>query len=204
MGAGKTTHLLQNNFNLTQAFPNEVLLVNRNDRSGDSVCSSRMGGIVSSYTFGPEESLVKIIDNYNHENQASLRYLLIDEAQFMTEAQVDELQEIADLKNIEIYVYGLLTNYKGYLFSATKRILEICDNIHQLKNNSKCWCGSEASHNALYIGNSPVTDGDDEQPDTDVLIEYKVMCRHHFANHIDYYSKFGNKPNPVTIRPIDM
>jgi len=195
MGAGKTTHLLQNHFNLHQAFPDEVLLINRNDRMGESVCSSRMGGISEARSFSPEESLVAIIDQHNHDNQTSIKYLFIDEAQFMSENQVNELKEIADLKNIQVFAYGLLTNYKGTLFNATAKILEICDVIEQLRNNSKCWCGKEASHNALYIGNEPHTEGDEEKPATNVLIEYKVMCRHHFSSHLNYTSKMSRKSN---------
>jgi len=183
MSSGKTTHLLQTHFNLESAYPDQVLLINRHDRMGESVCSSRMGGVALSTGVKPDDSIVQLIDSHNHTNQTSLKFLFVDEAQFLSLEQVDELVEIADLKNIEVFAYGLLTSYKGNLFTATARILEVCDKIVQLDNQMRCWCGEHATHNALFIEGQPASSGGDEVIDNSTLVEYQVMCRRHFMAH---------------------
>ena len=199
MASGKTTHLLQTHFNIEAAFPTQVLLVNRNDRMGASVCSSRMGGMTLSLSINTDDSLVTLVDNYNHTNQTSLKYLFIDEAQFLTNDQVNELVELADLKDIEVYAYGLLTNFKGNLFSASKRIIEVCDRLIQLDNGVRCWCGERATHNALFIAGMPKTEGSDEVVDADDVVEYQVMCRKHFMSHRNHQSKSSAKSNRTVI-----
>jgi thymidine kinase len=199
MASGKTTHLLQTHFNIEAAFPTQVLLVNRNDRMGSSICSSRMGGMTVCETINTDDSLVSLIDNHNHTNQTSIKYLFVDEAQFLTSQQVDELVELADLKDIEIYAYGLLTNFKGSLFSASQRLIEVCDRLIQLDNGVRCWCGNPATHNALFISGEPHVEGADEVVDASDMVEYRVMCRKHFTSHRNHQSKTSSKVNRTIV-----
>jgi len=193
MSSGKTTHLLQTHFNLDNAFPGKVMLINRNDRMGKSICSSRMGGVCISTGINSQSSVVDLIDEYNHQEQTSVKFLFIDEAQFLSIEQVEELVEIADLKEIEVFAYGLLTNYKGKLFEATHRLIEVSDKIVYMQNEMRCWCGKPASHNALFISGKPQADGKEEIIDSGDTVEYQVMCRKHFNQHREYQLERGGK-----------
>ena len=190
MSSGKTTHLLQSNFNLNQAFPNEVMLINKNDRSGDSVCTNRMGGMSHSTGVCEGTTLKEAVSNFEEMFGAEVRYIFIDEVQFFSIDQINELPYLADHCNIEIIAYGLLTTYKGLLFPATQRLLELSDRIVQMRNGVRCWCGGRATHNALFKGGKGVSSGETEVVDNnDLVIDYQVMCRRHFLEHIEFTKK---------------
>ena len=91
MSSGKTTHLLQSHFNLNQAFPNQVMLMNKNDRSGDSVCTNRMGGMSLSTGVCDKTSLVDAIDEWEDALGDEVQYLFLDEVQFFSIDQINEL-----------------------------------------------------------------------------------------------------------------
>ena len=105
MSSGKTTHLLQSHFNLNKAFPNEVMLINKNDRSGDSVCTNRMGGMSHSTGVCEESTLTDAVKNFEEMFSTEVRYIFIDEVQFFTIDQINELPHLADHSNIEIIAY---------------------------------------------------------------------------------------------------
>lgn len=180
MMSGKTTHLLQQHFNLENAFPGEVLLVNKNDRAGSSVCTNRMGGI--SYSVGLQDTtdIIELVQHEEEQSRHQIKHILVDEAQFLTPTQVEQLAHLADVHDTTIYMYGLITTFKGNMFPATKRIIELADSITHLHNGIRCWCGQPATHNALFhIGPQPGTEKIPESSTTD----YQVMCRKHFLEH---------------------
>ncbi len=117
-----------------------------------------------------------------------IKYLFLDEVQFLNTPQIDELAYIADVRGVEIHAYGLLTTYKGTIVPASKRLLELADSFNQLNNNMRCWCGKPATHNALYTNGKRTFDGADEIVDNNTVVAYKVMCRKHFLDHVDYQS----------------
>ena len=87
---------------------------------------------------------------------------------------------LADTEDIEVHAFGLLTSYKGELFPSSKRLLELADKSHQIKNHVRCWCGAPATHNALYVNGKRTFSGEDTIVDNEKLIEYIVVCRKHF------------------------
>lgn len=189
MSSGKTTHLLQSHFNMDDAFPGQVLLINKNDRSGDSVCSNRMGGISLSCGVTDDTNIVDLVSKHEQETDQKIAYIFVDEVQFFSIAQIEELVHLADVQGIDIYAYGLLTSYKGELFTASKRLLEVCDKIVQISNGMRCWCGARATHNALYLSGRSANTGSDTIVDNADDIDYRVMCRKHFLEHIGHHSK---------------
>lgn len=202
MMSGKTTHLLQNHYNLENAFPGEVLLINKNDRSGDSVCTNRMGGVSLSTGLTDESNIYDIVTAHEEKTRQQIKHILVDEVQFLTTTQIEELAHLADIRHTNIYAYGLLTSYKGKLFPATQRLIELADKIVQLENGMRCWCGKPATHNALYLYEKAVTNGPDDLVDNHKSIHYQVMCRKHFLEHItntNLSSQLGRKRAPVTI-----
>lgn len=184
MSSGKTTHLLQSHFNIEDAFPGEVMLMNKNDRSGESVCTNRTGGMSISTGLTSESNLVDIVSEKEKETETKIKYVFVDECQFLSIDQVEQLAHLADINDITVYAYGLLTSYKGELFEASKRIIELADRIVQISNGMRCWCGHRATHNALYMNGVSTSSGKTEIVDNESTIDYRVMCRKHFLEHI--------------------
>lgn len=189
MSSGKTTHLLQSHFNIEDAFPGQVLLINKNDRSGDSVCSNRMGGMSLSCGVTDDTNIVDLVSKQEQETDNKIAYIFVDEVQFFSIAQIEQLVHLADVQDIDIYAYGLLTSYKGELFKASKRLIELCDKIVQISNGMRCWCGGRATHNALYLGGRSANTGSETVVDNADNVDYRVMCRRHFLEHIGHNSK---------------
>ena len=189
MSSGKTTHLLQSHFNIEDAFPGQVLLINKNDRSGESVCSNRMGGMSLSHGINDDTNIVDLVSKYEQETDNKISYIFVDEVQFFSTDQIEQLVHLADVQDIDIFAYGLLTSYKGELFLASKRLIELCDRIVQISNGMRCWCGARATHNALYLSGRSANTGSDTIVDNADNIDYRVMCRRHFLEHIGNHSK---------------
>ena len=95
--------------------------------------------------------------------------MIVDEVQFCTKEQIEQLHKISRL--INVFCYGLKTNFKTELFEGSKRLLEIADEIKEISHI--CKCGNQANINALYKDGKLVTDGEEIQiGDT----EYKAVC----------------------------
>jgi|14BtaG_2_1085337.scaffolds.fasta_scaffold00989_5 thymidine kinase len=184
MSSGKTTHLLQSHFNVEDAFPGQVMLINKHDRSGDSVCSTRMGGMSLSIGVNDDVNLIDLISEQEKTTDAKVKFIFVDEVQFFTVKQIEQLAHLVDVSDIEVNAYGLLTSYKGELFSAAKRLIELADRIIQISNGMRCWCGARATHNALYLNGKSVSSGSETIVDNADDIDYRVMCRRHFMEHI--------------------
>ncbi len=189
MSSGKTTHLLQTHFNVEDAFPGQVLLVNKNDRSGDSVCSNRMGGMSISCGIDDETNLIDLVSDTEKKNEEKILYIFADEVQFFSEEQIEQMAHLCDVNDMTINAYGLLTSYKGELFKATKRLIELADRIVQIGNGMRCWCGAMATHNGLYLKGISASAGLDTVVDNESTVDYRVMCRKHFLEHIGFRSK---------------
>jgi len=180
MSSGKTTLLLQTHFNLNAAFPSQVMLINRNDRCGENICTSRTGASQIATSISEKDIICDLVEQYETEKAAEVRYILADEVQFFTLDQIESLAWLADTRDIEIYAFGLLTSYKGELFAPSKRLLELADKVHQIKNQMRCWCGKPATHNALYINGKRTFEGETKVVDNENMYEYVVVCRRHF------------------------
>ena len=180
MSSGKTTLLLQTHFNLNAAFPSQVMLINKHDRCGDNICTSRTGVSELATTICDEDIICDVVEKYEEDKGSKIKFILADETQFFTVKQIESLVWLADTEDIEVHAFGLLTSYKGELFPSSKRLLELADKSHQIKNHVRCWCGEPATHNALYVNGKRTFSGEDTIVDNEKLIEYIVVCRRHF------------------------
>lgn len=102
--------------------------------------------------------------------------ILIDEVQFLTVSQINELARIVDTIHIPILAYGLKTDFKSELFPASKRLLELADEIKEIK--SICWCGKAARLNARIVDGQFQTEG--EQVLIGAEEKYITLCRKHY------------------------
>ena len=120
-----------------------------------------------------EKSMVNYFKQLEMEFKPKPRWILLDEAQFLTTEQVNQLGRIVDKLGVNIICYGLRTNFKTEMFEGSKRLFEIADNVEEI--NASCRCGEKAIFNAR-IGNEGLTTTGDE-----IVIGgnsiYKPLCR---------------------------
>jgi thymidine kinase len=120
---------------------------------------------------------------------ARIDYLICDEAQFYTPEQIEQLARVVDELQIDVFAFGILTDFRSQLFPGSARLVELADRMHVLQVEALCWCGKRATHNARTEDGVMVTEGevvvvgdtasaDDEDPDHPV-VGYEVLCRQH-------------------------
>jgi thymidine kinase len=148
-----------------------------------------MGGMSLSHGINDDTNIVDLVSKYEQETDNKISYIFVDEVQFFSTDQIEQLVHLADVQDIDIFAYGLLTSYKGELFTASKRLIELCDRIVQISNGMRCWCGARATHNALYLSGRSANTGSDTIVDNADNIDYRVMCRRHFLEHTGNHSK---------------
>lgn len=146
-------------------------------RDGEDVIKSRIGISRDCLTIMPHHNLYTIIDEIveatKKDNLPPLQWILIDEAQFLTEEHVNQLRCIVDDFDINVRCYGLRTDFQTHFFEGSKRLMEIADTIEEMK--IPCKCGNKAIFNVRFNENGEmVTDGEQ------ILIGgediYKPMC----------------------------
>src|SRR6516225_11982163 len=180
MGSGKSTLALQILHNLTSRGLVGVLCT-RLDREEGTV-SSRLGVTRRAVEVTPALDLRALAEEVI-ATQGSLDFLVCDEAQFFTDAQVEQLAAVVDDLDVDVYAFGLLTDFRGKLFPATARLLELADTRHELQVEARCWCGRPATHNARLVDGKQVYEGDvivlgDIRGAAEV--SYELLCRRHW------------------------
>ena len=148
------------------------------NRDGIDVISSRIGLKKECVSIYPGDDIFDIINEIINEFNTTLRplpkWILLDESQFLTEKQVDQLSKVVDLLHINVICYGLRTDFRTRLFPGSKRLFELADNIEEMKIS--CRCGGKAIINArINEDGHVITDGDQ------VMIggndKYITLCR---------------------------
>ncbi|MEO6628101.1 MAG: thymidine kinase [Aquihabitans sp.] len=203
MGSGKSTLALQIHHNLSSRGL-RGLLCTCLDRAGAQV-SSRLGVSAQATHVGPKLDLFELASS-QIEHHGSLQYLVCDEAQFYTPAQVDQLARVVDELGADVHALGLLTDFRGRLFEGTSRFLEVADEREELHVEARCWCGKRATHNARLVGGTQVYDGaivvvGDVASDAEV--SYELLCRSHWlAGDTGRFDPAGVQALSTTDRPI--
>jgi thymidine kinase len=122
-------------------------------------------------------------------------YLICDEAQFYAPEQIDQLARIADELQIDVFAFGILTDFRSQLFPGSRRLVEIADRMNVLQVEALCWCGKRATHNARTENGVMVTEGDvvmvgdvdnpeETGPAHPVNTAYEVLCRQHHRRRL--------------------
>lgn len=188
MGSGKSLHLIATAHNFkVHSIPFIVLKSKIDDRDGEDVIHSRAIGDIECVGISTDDNLFEMISKYLNADlfygAKGLKWVLIDECQFLTEDQVDELASVADNFGINILCYGLRTDFRTQLFPGSKRLFEIADSFEEIK--SSCYCNSKTIFNARINNNGEiVTDG--EQIEVGGDDRYVSLCRK------CYFEKTGN------------
>ena len=91
---------------------------------------------------------------------ARVDYLICDEAQFYAPHQIDQLARVVDELQIDVFAFGILTDFRTSLFPGSARLVELADRMHVLQVEALCWCGKRATHNARTENGEMVTEGE--------------------------------------------
>lgn len=187
MGSGKSTLALQIHHNLAVRGRRGVLFT-KLDRDGSQV-TSRLG------VSAPAVEVQSHLDLFQAVIAARpLDFVVCDEAQFYTEEQCDQLARVVDELDIDVYAFGLITDFRGRLFDGTRRLLEVADERVELQVEARCWCGRRATHNARLVNGVVVFEGetvvvgdtedDPEQPLFGDVVRYELLCRQHYRHGV--------------------
>ena len=170
------------------------MLLTRLDRETANV-SSRLGVSAPAVEVTAGTDLYALLAG---ESAEGLDFVVADEAQFYEPAQVDQLARAVDELDVDVYAFGLLTDFRGRLFPGTARLLEVADERVELQVESRCWCGARATHNARLIDGRQVLEGevvavgdvvsvapdgtDPDQPGdaSPGAVTYELLCRRHW------------------------
>lgn len=177
MNAGKSTSLLQAAYNYRERGMNvELYTAAFDDRAGVGNIASRIGLDSKAKTYDAETDLY--LDMKAQQEDQVIDCILIDEAQFLSEAQVWQLANVADSLGIPVMCYGLRTDFQGKLFPGSAVLLAIADNLREIK--TICWCGRKASMVLRLDGNGvPIVEG--EQVVIGGQESYESVCRKHWC-----------------------
>ena len=183
MDCGKSTLALQTDHNHSSR-GRAGLVLTRLDRAGDSVLSSRLGLEVPAIEVDEHLDLRELVVERLSAG-GRVDYLICDEAQFYTEEQVEQLASIVDELGVDVYAFGIMTDFRTRLFPGSARLVELSDRVQVLQVEALCWCGARAIHNArtvngvMVVEGSQVLVGDTSNQDA-AAVSYEVLCRAHY------------------------
>lgn len=174
MNSGKSAQLQMKAHNFEERGVSHIILKSSIDtRDTEGVIHSRPMGDMSCIIVKPTENLFNVVSNIMEE-RGKIKYVLVDEAQFLTEKQVDQLTDVVDYLNINVICYGLRTDFKTKLFPGSKRLFEVADTIKEIE--STCSCGEKNLYNARIDNKgNVVTEG--AQVEVGGEERYVAMCR---------------------------
>ena len=168
MGSSKTANALMVRYNYLEKGKKVALLKPKcENRDGESVIRSRIG-LVAECEFAED-----FLDSYAGELYDAV---IADEVQFLAPEIIDKLSDLVDEHNITVICYGLRTDFQSNLFPGAKRLMELADDIEQIK--TICWCGKRAHFNARIVDGQIATEG--EQVQIGGNESYTALCRKHY------------------------
>ena len=168
MGSSKTANAIMVRFNYLERGQNCIMLKPRlYTRDGERIVASRSGLTAPCH-------YVEELDNID---LTDVDCVIVDEAQFLTKAQVEKLTHIVDDLNIPVIAYGLRADFRGELFPGSYHLLVLADKLEEVK--TICWCGKKAAFNARFDENGRVV-----KEGAQVVIgandKYIGLCRRHW------------------------
>ena len=195
MNSGKSTALLQAAYNYEERGQRVLLAKPAVDTKGDLGILSRLGVTRDvDFVLQPTDSALDVFHHHralvrqraqeqlelplwaqgqDEPRHTDVSCLLIDEAQFLTPSQVDDLLRIAITENIPVLAYGIRTDFQTVAFPGSRRLLEIAHSLEELK--TICRCGRKAVFNARRVGERFIFDGEQVAIDG-VEVSYESLC----------------------------
>ena len=182
MGSSKTAQALITKYNYEENGMRVWLIKpSADDRDGAIILRSRVGLEAPAEVVAPEQNIRTLF-----ARQENIDVVIVDECQFLTTEQIDQLREIVDEENIPVLCFGLRTDFRSTLFSGSRRLFEVADTITEIK--TICDCGRKATTNArIGADGYVVTEGDQ------VLLggndSYIDMCHKCYQDYILQHRK---------------
>ena len=186
MGSSKTANALMIRYNyIEKGFTVMLFKPSVDTRNGENVVMSRIGLSADCLSILPD---FNFIDNLKKNitgstltcKEKSNIVLMVDEAQFLSTMQVDQLKKIAVFYNKPVMCFGLLTDFQTHLFPGSKRLIELADSIQEIK--SICRCGAKATINARICNGKIITNG--KQIQIGGNESYESMCYKCWIEHL--------------------
>ena len=157
------------------------MIFTRDDRAGEGKLSSRLGLVTDAVEVEDGQDLYAyVVDHLSQGGRAD--YVIADEAQFLAPEQIDQLARVVDDLGLDVYAFGITTDFRTKLFPGSQRLVELADRVEVLQVEALCWCGARATRNARTVGGAMVVEGaqvvvgDVNQSEA---VGYEVLCRHH-------------------------
>lgn len=196
MNSGKSTALLQAAFNYEERGQQVLLAKPDIDTKGESQIVSRLGVTRNvDFTVGSDEDIYVAFATERARVQKKtgldVSCLLIDEVQFFSETQVDDLLRIAIIEKVPVLAYGIRTDFQTVAFPGSRRLLEIAHSLEELK--TICRCGRKAVFNARSIDGVFIFDGDQVAIDG-VDVSYESLCGQCYLEESDGVLNNGRRP----------
>jgi len=158
MDSGKSTLALQTAHNHQSRGRTGLIFTNK-DRAGSGIISSRLGLSSPAIEVIPALDIHKfVVDALSAGDR--IDYIICDEAQFYESTQIEQLARIVDGLGIDVYAFGILSDFRTMLFPGSARLVELADRVNTLQVEALCWCGSRATHNARTVGGVMVIEGE--------------------------------------------
>lgn len=183
MGSSKTAQALITKYNYEENDLNVWLIKPSADtRDGAQLLRSRIGLETNVETISPERD---VYERFCQTQKGMCNVIIVDECQFLSETQIDQLRAIVNDFNIPVMCFGLRTDFQTHLFPGSRRLMEIADTIQEIK--TICDCGAKATVNARISGGYIVTEG------AQVVLggndSYIAMCHRCYVNGIREHKK---------------
>ena len=183
MNSGKSTALLQAAYNYEERGHRVLLTKPSVDVKGDSTIVSRLGVTRDvDFVIAPDDDVFLLFQREVALAGGEVSCLLVDEAQFLSNQQVDDLFRIAVLLGIPVLAYGIRTDFQTVAFPGSRRLLEVAHSLEELK--TICRCGRKAVFNARKIDGRFVFDGDQVSIEVGE-VTYESLCG------VDYLEESG-------------
>lgn len=181
MDCGKSTLALQIAHNRS-ARGLVGMIFTRDDRAGEGKLSSRLGLVTEAVEAAPGMDLhAYLVDQLSKGGRVD--YVIVDEAQFLAPKQIDQLARVVDDLGLDVFAFGITTDFRTKLFPGSQRLIELADRIETLQVEAMCWCGARATHNARTVGGEMVVEGEQvvvgDVNGATAEVGYEVLCRRH-------------------------
>lgn len=183
MDCGKSTLALQIDHNHARQGRHGLLLV-RYDRSGGPTITTRVGLARDAVEVTGDTDIRRLVRDEWAAGRA-LDYLIVDEAGFFEPEHVDQLAELVDDWHVDVYCFGLATDFRTRLLPGAKRLMELADEVIPVHVEVLCWCGRPGKLNARVVDDQVVREGDTvvvadtNRADAQASVHYQVLCRMH-------------------------
>jgi len=182
MDCGKSTLALQINHNHARQGRHGLLLT-RYDRSGLPTITTRVGLAKDAVEVMDDTDLRQLVRS-QWAHGRPLDYLIVDEAGFLAAAHVDQLAELVDDYHVDVYCFGLMTDFRSLLLPGAKRLVELADEVIPVHVEVLCWCGRPGMMNARVVDGRVVREGAtvvvaDTDASAAAAVHYQVLCRMH-------------------------